>query len=123
MEFHEVSIDKLIPYVRKLRSNDSAVARMIAAIKEYGFKIPLLVRRREEGFEVVDGHLRMKAAQKLGMTDVPVILCDEWSEAQVKAFRLMVNRSATWAEWDEELVALGNRGAKGARFRPRPDRF
>jgi DNA modification methylase len=40
------------------------------------------------------------------MTEVPVILCDEWSEAQVKAFRLMVNRSVTWADWDEELVAL-----------------
>jgi DNA modification methylase len=40
------------------------------------------------------------------MTEVPVILCDEWSEAQVKAFRLMVNRSASWAEFDMELVAL-----------------
>jgi hypothetical protein len=55
---------------------------------------------------VVDGHLRLKAAQRLNMTQVPVILCDEWSEAQVKSFRLMVNRSATWAEWDEQLVAL-----------------
>ena len=43
---------------------------------------------------------------KLEMQDLPVILCDEWSEAQVKAFRLMVNRSAAWAEWDSELVAL-----------------
>jgi hypothetical protein len=37
---------------------------------------------------------------------VPVILCDEWSPAQVKAFRLMVNRSVTWADWDEELLSL-----------------
>jgi hypothetical protein len=35
-----------------------------------------------------------------------VILCDEWTDAQVKAFRLMVNRSVTWAEWDEDLLAL-----------------
>ena len=40
------------------------------------------------------------------LTGIPVILCDEWSEAQVKAFRLMVNRSVTWAAWDEELLAL-----------------
>jgi hypothetical protein len=40
------------------------------------------------------------------MTELPVILCDEWSEAQVRAFRLMVNRSASWATWDTELVAL-----------------
>jgi len=54
----------------------------------------------------VDGHLRLKAARKLGITEVPVILCDEWAPAQVKAFRLMVNRSVTWADWDEELLAL-----------------
>jgi ParB-like chromosome segregation protein Spo0J len=60
---------------------------------------------RSDG-EIVDGHLRLKAARKLGMTEVPIIRCDEWSAAQVKAFRLMVNRSATWAEWDEELLAI-----------------
>jgi hypothetical protein len=48
---------------------------------------------------VVDGHLRLKAGRKLGITEVPVILCDEWTPAQVKAFRIMVNRSATWADW------------------------
>jgi hypothetical protein len=76
---------------------------MCASIREFGFKIPCLVR--SDG-EVVDGHLRLKAARKLGITEIPVILCDEWSPAQVKAFRLMVNRSVTWADWDEELVAL-----------------
>jgi hypothetical protein len=35
-----------------------------------------------------------------------LILCDEWTPAQVKAFRLMVNRSVAWADWDEELLAL-----------------
>jgi ParB-like chromosome segregation protein Spo0J len=70
---------------------------------EFGFKIPVLAR--SDG-EVVDGHLRLKAARKLGITDVPVILCDEWTPAQVKAFRLMVNRSVSWADWDEELLAL-----------------
>jgi hypothetical protein len=48
----------------------------------------------------------LKAAHKLGITEIPAILCDEWSEAQVKAFRLMVNRSVAWADWDEELLAL-----------------
>jgi ParB-like chromosome segregation protein Spo0J len=76
---------------------------MCASIREFGFKIPVLVR--SDG-EVVDGHLRLKAAKKLGISEVPVILCDEWTEAQVKAFRLMVNRSVTWAEWDEERLAL-----------------
>ena len=93
-------IDRLIPYARNPRKNDQAVERMCASIREFGFKIPCLVR--SDG-EVVDGHLRLKAAHKLGITEVPVILCDEWTPAQVKVFRLLVNRSVTWADWDEEL--------------------
>jgi hypothetical protein len=81
----------------------AAIDRMCASIREFGFKIPCLVR--SDG-EVVDGHLRLKAARKLGITEIPVILCDEWTPAQVKAFRLMVNRSVGWANWDEELLAL-----------------
>jgi len=97
------AIERLVEYPRNPRKNDAAVDRMCASIREFGFKIPCLVR--SDG-EVVDGHLRLKAARKLGMTEIPVILCDEWSPAQVKAFRLMVNRSVTWADWDEELLAL-----------------
>ena len=90
-------IDKLIFYARNPRKNDAAVDRMCGSIREFGFKIPVLAR--SDG-EVVDGHLRLKAARKLNITEVPVILCDEWTQAQVKAFRLMVNRSVTWADWD-----------------------
>src|SRR5881227_981143 len=97
------AIDKLVFYVRNPRKNDAAVDRMVASIKEFGFKIPVLAR--SDG-EVVDGHLRLKAARKLGIAEIPVILCDEWTPTQVKAFRLMVNRSVTWADWDEELLAL-----------------
>src|SRR5215471_1444988 len=96
-------IDRLVEYPRNPRRNDAAVDRMCASIGEFGFKIPCLVR--SDG-EVVDGHLRLKAARKLGITEIPVILCDEWTPAQVKAFRLMVNRSVAWADWDEELLAL-----------------
>src|SRR5712671_5758662 len=96
-------IERLVEYPRNPRKNDAAVDRMAASIGEFGFKIPVLART--DG-QVVDGHLRLKAARKLGITEIPVILCDEWTPAQVKAFRLMVNRSVTWADWDEELLAL-----------------
>jgi DNA modification methylase len=96
-------IDRLVFYARNPRKNDAAVDRMCGSIREFGFKIPVLAR--SDG-EVVDGHLRLKAARKLDITEVPVILCDEWTPAQVKAFRIMVNRSVTWAEWDEELLCL-----------------
>jgi hypothetical protein len=103
MEIQVWPIDKLVLYVRNPRKNDAAVDRMCAALKEFGFKIPCLVR--SDG-EVIDGHLRLKAARKLGITEIPVILCDEWTPAQVKAFRLIVNRSAAWADWDEDLLAI-----------------
>jgi DNA modification methylase len=102
-------IDKLIFYSRNPRKNDAAVDRMCGSIREFGIKIPVLAR--SDG-EVVDGHLRLKAARKLGSwpggdtTAIPVILCDEWTPAQVKAFRLMVNRSVSWADWDEDLLAI-----------------
>src|SRR6202142_4336696 len=102
-------VDRFVPYARNPRKNDAAVDRMCASIREFGFKVPVLAR---SGGTVVDGHLRLKAARKLGswpggdITGIPVILCDEWSEAQVKAFRLLVNRSVTWAQFDEELLAL-----------------
>jgi len=86
---------------------------MIASIREFGFKIPVLARSNGE---VVDGHLRLKAAKKLGLVETPVILCDEWSEAQVKAFRLLVNRSASWAKWDEDLLALELQDLKALDF-------
>lgn len=93
----------LVPYVRNPRKNDAAIDRMAASIQEFGFKISVLAR---SSGEVVDGHLRLKAARKLGIMEFPVILCDEWTDAQVKAFRLMVNRSVGWAEWDAELLGL-----------------
>jgi DNA modification methylase len=97
------AIDRLVEYPRNPRKNDKAIDRMCDSIRQFGFKIPCLVR--SDG-EVVDGHVRLKAARKLGLTEIPVMLCDEWTPAQVKAFRLMVNRSVTWADWDDELLAL-----------------
>ncbi len=102
-------IDRFVLYARNPRKNDSEIDKMCASLREFGFKIPVLAR--SDG-NVVDGHLRLKGARKLGswpggdITGIPVILCDEWTEAQVKAFRLLVNRSVTWASWDEELLSL-----------------
>jgi ParB-like chromosome segregation protein Spo0J len=96
-------LERLIPYARNPRKNDSAVGKMCSAIKEFGFRIPIVAR--SDG-TVVDGHLRLKAAQRLGLDEVPVALADDLSEAQIKAFRLLANRSAAWAEWDDELLTL-----------------
>jgi DNA modification methylase len=96
-------VDRLTPYARNPRKNDQAVAQMCAAIKEFGFRIPIVA---EPDGSVVDGHLRLKAAIKLGLEVVPVALTSDLTEAQVRAFRLLANRSASWANWDEELLRL-----------------
>ncbi len=96
-------VDRLIPYARNPRKNDAVVDKMTAAIKEFGFRIPIVAR--SDG-SIIDGHLRLKAAQRLGMTEVPVALADDLSDAQIKAFRLLANRSVAWAEWDNELLVL-----------------
>ena len=95
-------VDALTPYARTLRRNDAAVDRMIAVIREFGFRIPVLVTS-DNG--IIDGHLRVKAAVAMGMAEVPAIVCDDWTDAQIKAFRLTANRSATWATWDWQALA------------------
>lgn len=96
-------IDRLVEYARNPRKNDHAVDKVAAAIKEFGFKVPIIAK--SDG-SLVDGHLRLKAARKLGLAEVPVLLADDLSEAQVRAFRLSVNRVAEEAEWDRELLRL-----------------
>lgn len=84
-------IDRLVFYARNPRKHEHAVPKMASLIKEFGFKVPVVAR--SDG-AVVDGHLRLMAARHLGMETVPVVLADEWTEAQVKAFRIAVNKSA-----------------------------
>src|SRR3989475_10229348 len=103
-------LSRLVPYIRNPRKNDHAVDRMVSSIREFGFKVPVLARSNGD---VIDGHLRIKAAERLGIAEVPVILCDDWTDGQVKAFRLLVNRSVNWADWDSELLSLELLDLKG----------
>jgi len=101
--FETWPIERCIDYARNPRKNDHAVDKVAAAIREFGFRVPIVAK--SDGL-VVDGHLRLKAAKKLGLTEVPVVLADDMTEAQIKAFRLSVNKVAELAEWDNELLGL-----------------
>ena len=103
LTFETWDIEKLIPYDRNPRVNDHAVDKIAAAIKEYGFRVPIVAK--SDGL-IVDGHLRFKAARKLGLTEIPVILADDLTEAQIKAFRLSVNKMAEIATWDEDMLKI-----------------
>ena len=104
LRFNSGHIERLVFYARNPSKNDAAVDRMCSSHPRVRFQdsgAGPQRRRSRRRSPPAEGR-----AQAAGITEIPVILCDEWTPAQVKAFRLMVNRSVTWADWDEELLAL-----------------
>jgi DNA modification methylase len=97
----QIAVSSLIAYAGNPRKNDHAVEAVAAAIKRFGFRVPFLAK--SDG-SLIDGHLRVKAAKHLGMEEVPAVLCDDLSEADIKALRISINRMAELAEWDAELL-------------------
>ena len=95
---------RCIPYARNARIiPDSAVGKVAASIKEFGFKQPIVVDG--EGV-IIAGHTRLLAAERLGLDAVPVLVADDLSPAQVKAYRLADNRTGQEATWDLELLGI-----------------
>lgn len=103
MQIVNKSIDELREYENNPRNNDGAVDYVADSIKEFGFKVPILVDKNNV---IVAGHTRYKASKKLGITEVPCIVADDLSDEQVKAFRLVDNKSNEFATWNKELLNL-----------------
>ena len=95
--------DELKPYKNNPRKNDNAVDAVAASIKEFGFKVPIVI---DKDGEIVAGHTRLKAAVKLKLDKVPCIIADDLTPDQIKAFRLADNKTAELAEWDFDLLNL-----------------
>ncbi len=95
-------IERLKSYEKNPRKNDAVIDKIVESIQAFGFSIPILARS-SDGL-ICDGHLRAKGAAKLGMKEVPVIPCDNWSEDQIRSFRILANRSASWATFDDSLL-------------------
>jgi DNA modification methylase len=105
-------VESVRPYARNPRHNDPAVAAVAASLREFGFRQPLVVD--PDGVLIV-GHTRLKAALKLGLTEVPVHVADGLTPEQVRAYRLADNQTATLADWDDdklvaELLGLRDQG-------------
>jgi len=96
-------IDRVKPYARNPRDNDAAVDAVAVSIREFGFRQPIVV---DESAVIVCGHTRWKAAQKLGLTEVPVHVARGLSPEQVRAYRIADNQLASLAEWDLDLLAV-----------------
>lgn len=94
-------LDSLIPYDHNPRINDQTVPLLVNSIKQFGFKVPLVIDRDNV---IIAGHTRYKAALELGMEEVPCIIADDLSPEQVKAFRLADNKVAEASKWDFGLL-------------------
>lgn len=97
MQIEEISTAKLVPYDGNPRKNDKSVGKVAESIKEFGFKVPIVI---DKDNVVVCGHTRLKAAKKLGLKTVPCIRADDLSEGQIRAFRLADNKVGEESEWD-----------------------
>ena len=102
MEIKMLKLAELVPYEKNPRKNDEAVKYVQASIKEFGFKVPIVI---DKDNVIVAGHTRYKAAKKLKMDEVPCIIADDLSEEQIKAFRLADNKVSEQAVWDFDLLS------------------
>lgn len=101
MNVQQVKIEKVKPYDKNPRKNKAAVDYVANSIKEFGFQQPIVV---DKDMVVIAGHTRLKAAKKLKLKEVPVVVADNLTEEQVKAYRLADNKTAEKAEWDFDLL-------------------
>lgn len=102
MKIINLPISQITQYANNPRANDGAVPYVADSIQEYGFRVPILIDRN---YVIIAGHTRYKAAKKLGMTELPCIIADDLTPAQVKAYRLMDNKASEKSKWNEELLA------------------
>lgn len=102
MEIITKKVDELTPYEKNPRNNKEAIDYVANSIKEFGFKVPIVI---DKDNVIIAGHTRLQGAKKLGLKEVPCIVADDLTEEQVKAFRLADNKVGEYSKWDETLLS------------------
>ena len=103
MNIKNVPIEQVIPYINNPRHNESAIDKVASSIAEFGFKVPAIIDKNNV---LVTGHTRVLAAKKLGLKEIPCIVADDLTDAQIKAFRIADNKVSEYATWDEEALRI-----------------
>jgi len=107
-------VSDLLPYARNSRTHsDAQVAQIAASIREWGWTMPILV---DEAGNVIAGHGRIMAAQKLGIEDVPCMTASGWSEAKRRAYVIADNKLAINSAWDMDLLKIEMQEIDGLGF-------
>ena len=113
MQIQNVPITSVKPYEKNPRFNDDAVDAVAKSIKEFGWQQPIVV---DSEMVVIAGHTRLKAAERLGLTEVPVIVADNLTHEQVKAYRIADNKTGEIAEWNYDLLPFEIKDLQDANF-------
>ena len=103
MNIIKMKVEELIPYINNPRNNENAVDKVASSIAEFGFKNPIFIDKNNV---VVNGHTRLLASKKLGLKEVPVIVIDDLTDTQIKAFRIADNKVAEYSKWDYDLLNI-----------------
>lgn len=101
MNIVELSINEIKPYEKNPRKNDKSVDKVANSIREFGFKVPVVI---DKDNVIVCGHTRYKASKKLGLSKVPCVIADDLTEEQIKAYRLADNKVGEDSLWDMDLL-------------------
>lgn len=101
MDIKMIDISELQPYENNPLNNDNAVDYVAESIKQFGFKVPIII---DKDNVIVAGHTRYKAAKKLNLDTIPCIVADDLTEKQIQAYRLADNKVSEFSEWDNELL-------------------
>lgn len=101
MKIISKKIEELKPYENNPRNNENAIDYVANSIKEFGFKVPLVI---DKDGVIVTGHTRYEACKRLGITDIPCIVADDLTDKQIKAFRLADNKVSDYSIWDNKKL-------------------
>ena len=96
-------IDSLIPYINNARNNEEAVDKVASSIKNFGMVNPILI---DSNNEIIAGHTRLLALKKLGYKKTPTIQLKDLTESEIKAYRLVDNKTSEFATWNDELLKI-----------------
>ncbi len=114
LEIRYMATADLLPYARNARTHsDVQINQIASSIKEFGFNNPILVDGENQ---IIAGHGRLFACDKLGITEVPTVCLDHLSDTQKRAYILADNQLALKAGWDEELLKLEIQELQGLDF-------
>lgn len=100
-ELTQMKLSDIKPYERNPRKNDDSVQAVANSIKAFGFRSPIIV---DADNVIIAGHTRYKAAKKLRLKTVPVIVADDMTPEQVEAYRIADNSAGSRSDWDHDLL-------------------